>query len=104
MARRYRAGWELQRMGHGRGGRGAGGALAVDGSVAFTTPFFDPPRTLEFAATFEPVNDQAVGLGQRLHRLSRRCLHHRERGAADPAVRLERRQPEHRDAHAAAGR
>ena len=43
-----------------------GGALIVDGASARTTAFYDGPRTLEFAAAFEPVNDQAVGLGRDL--------------------------------------
>ena len=33
---------------------------------AKTSAFFDGPRTLEFAAAFEPVNDQAVGFGRDL--------------------------------------
>ena len=44
----------------------AGGAASADDAVAHTTAFFDPPRVLEFSATFRSVNDQAIGLGNDL--------------------------------------
>jgi hypothetical protein len=40
-----------------------GGALSADTTAAYTNDVFAGPRTLEFSATFQPVNDQAVGLG-----------------------------------------
>ena len=40
-----------------------GGALSVDTAVIHTPDFYEGPRTLEFSATFQAVNDQAVGLG-----------------------------------------
>ena len=43
-----------------------GGALTVDGAGARTTDFYDGPRTLEFVAAFEPVNDQGAGLSRDL--------------------------------------
>jgi hypothetical protein len=44
----------------------ANGAVSADSAVAYTSDFYDPPRVLEFAATFRPVNDQAIGLGNDL--------------------------------------
>ena len=43
-----------------------GGALTVDGGVAHTTELYDGPRVLEFTATFQPVNDTWIGLGNDL--------------------------------------
>jgi hypothetical protein len=42
------------------------GALAVNSAVAHTDEIFDGPRALEFTATFEPVNDEWIGLGNDL--------------------------------------
>jgi len=39
------------------------GMLVADSGVAHTVDVYPGPRTLEFSATFQPVNDQAVGLG-----------------------------------------
>jgi uncharacterized protein DUF4082/concanavalin A-like lectin/glucanase superfamily protein/galactose oxidase-like protein/Big-like domain-containing protein/purple acid phosphatase-like protein/Kelch motif protein len=44
----------------------ADGAASADGAVAYTKNFYDPPRVLEFTATFRTVNDQAIGLGNDL--------------------------------------
>ncbi len=43
-----------------------GGSISADHGVAHTTDFYDPPRSMEFSATFRPVNDQAVGFGNDL--------------------------------------
>ncbi|MBN1529107.1 MAG: hypothetical protein JW895_08600 [Thermoleophilaceae bacterium] len=60
------AAWQLVPWFAGGGGATAGGALTVDGAAARTTAFFSGPRTLEFTAAFEPVNDQGAGLGRDL--------------------------------------
>ena len=60
------AGWQVVPWFAGGSGGTAGGALGVDGAAAKTSAFFDGPRTLEFAAAFEPVNDQALGFGRDL--------------------------------------
>ncbi len=44
----------------------ADGAASADDAIANTTQLFDPPRVMEFSATFRSVNDQAVGLGNDL--------------------------------------
>ena len=44
----------------------SGGALSVDGALGYTDELFDGPRVLEFTATFQPVNDQWIGLGNDL--------------------------------------
>ena len=44
----------------------ANGAASADHAVAHTTDMFDPPRVLEFSATFRPVQDQAIGFGHDL--------------------------------------
>jgi hypothetical protein len=41
----------------------ANGALTSDGSTTYPPTLYDGPRVLEFSATFQPVNDQAVGFG-----------------------------------------
>ena len=56
------AGWISQALVHRRLHDGsAAAALLADGAVATPTTFYAGPRTLEFAATFQPVNDQGVG-------------------------------------------
>ena len=60
------AAWEIAPWFPGGTGGTSGGALGVDGAAARTTAFYDGPRTLEFVAAFEPVNDQAVGFGRTL--------------------------------------
>jgi hypothetical protein len=37
------------------------GSLSADGAVAYPTTFYEGERTLEFTATFRPVNNQGVG-------------------------------------------
>ncbi len=59
-------GWGTRSWGVGSEATTTGGALILDGTTAYPTPFFDPPRVLEFTATFRPVNDEAVGFGQDL--------------------------------------
>jgi len=44
----------------------SGGRLTADTSVVHTQGFYSGERALEFAATFQPVNDQSVGLGNDL--------------------------------------
>jgi hypothetical protein len=39
------------------------GSTIVDGGVIHTQDHYDGPRTIEFTATFQAVNDEAVGLG-----------------------------------------
>src|SRR5204863_1216442 len=41
----------------------AGGALVADTEVVHAQNYYPSPRTLEFTATFQAVNDQAVGFG-----------------------------------------
>jgi hypothetical protein len=41
----------------------AGGALFSDKTAVFTNDFYSGPRVVEFVASFQAVNDQAVGLG-----------------------------------------
>ncbi len=41
----------------------SGGSLFANGGVAHTIDHFAGPRMLEFSATFDAVNDQAIGLG-----------------------------------------
>jgi hypothetical protein len=60
------AAWEIAPWFPGGTGGTSGGALGVDGAAGRTTAFYDGPRTLEFVAAFEPVNDQAVGFGRTL--------------------------------------
>ena len=56
--------------------RSAAARCVADGAVALhDRRFYDRPRTLEFAATFQPVNDQAVGLRRRPERLPVRGVH-----------------------------
>ena len=43
-----------------------GGSLLADTTAVYPSDFFASPRVLEFSATFQPVNDQAVGLGNDL--------------------------------------
>ena len=43
-----------------------GGSVFSDTTAIFPSDFYPGPRVLEFSATFQPVNDQAVGLGNDL--------------------------------------
>ncbi len=79
------AGWELAPWFAGGAGGTSGGALAVNGARARTTAFYDGPRTLEFVAAFEPVNDQAVGLGDDLDDFPGAAF---TTGSAGQAIRL----------------
>jgi hypothetical protein len=58
------AAWQVVPWFSGGVGGTGGGALSVDGAAARTNAFFDVPRTLEFTAAFEPVNDQGAGFGR----------------------------------------
>ena len=40
-----------------------GGRLSADGAVTYPSDYFSGPRTVEFTATFDAVNDESVGLG-----------------------------------------
>ena len=60
------AGWGTRSWGAGGEAVTSGGALVLDGTSAYTTPFYDGPRVLEFSAVFRPVNDQGVGFGDDL--------------------------------------
>jgi hypothetical protein len=44
----------------------AGGALVADAARAVTTQLFDAPQTMEFTATFQPLNNQGVGFSRDL--------------------------------------
>jgi hypothetical protein len=57
------SGWDTRSWGAGGDISVSGGALTADGAAAYTTPYFEGPRVLEFVATFRPVNDQGVGFG-----------------------------------------
>jgi hypothetical protein len=54
-------GWTSSPWGSGGTVSVSGGSLVADGAVGHTTALFSAPRVLEFAATFDPVHDEAVG-------------------------------------------
>ena len=58
--------WTSRAFDSGGGVSVADGAAVADDGVAHTTDLFDPPRVMEFVATFRSVNDQAVGFGNDL--------------------------------------
>jgi hypothetical protein len=60
------AGWGVKSWGVGGGTSVSGGSLIANGASTYTTPFYEGPRVIDFAATFRPVNDQAVGFGHDL--------------------------------------
>jgi hypothetical protein len=57
------AGWEVSPWGMGGTAIVAGGVLTVDGARANPTTFYDPGRSLDFAATFTADPFQHVGFG-----------------------------------------
>jgi concanavalin A-like lectin/glucanase superfamily protein/galactose oxidase-like protein/Big-like domain-containing protein/purple acid phosphatase-like protein len=57
------AGWSSKAWKPGGGVSIVGGSLFSNGGVAHTVDHYSGPRTLEFSATFDAVNDQAIGLG-----------------------------------------
>ena len=59
-------GWLTRSWGVGGAATVLGGALNTDGMAAYPPALVDPPRTLEFTATFRPVNEQAAGFSQDL--------------------------------------
>ena len=59
-------GWGTRSWGLGSEATSSFGALTLDGATAYPNQFTDPPRVLEFSATFRAVNDQAVGFGNDL--------------------------------------
>ncbi len=58
------AGWTSQPWGLGGGTSLSLGSLYADGAVAYPAEFFEPPRVIEFSATFRPVNNQGVGFSK----------------------------------------
>ncbi len=59
-------GWGTKSWGIGSQAGAASGALNLNGATSYPSTFTEPPRTVEFTATFRPVNDQAVGFGDDL--------------------------------------
>ena len=57
------AGWSWRPWRVGGTTAFTGGSLLADGAVTYTDDYFAGPRTLEFSATFDAVNDESVGLG-----------------------------------------
>ena len=55
--------WSTELWRQGGSLRLAGGALFTDSGVAYSGDPLPRPRTIEFIAAFQPVNDQGVGLG-----------------------------------------
>jgi hypothetical protein len=60
------AGWGTRSWGIGSQAGASGGALTMNGATSYPPNFFAAPRTMEFTATFRPVNDEAVGFGEDL--------------------------------------
>ena len=58
------AGWSTSMWQLGGNVSVFGGGLYADGGAAFTDAWYTAPRTLEFSATFRPVNNQGVGFSR----------------------------------------
>jgi hypothetical protein len=58
------AAWETRLWDLGGWVKPSLGGLYADGAVAYPSTMFEGPRTIEFTATFRPVNNQGVGFSR----------------------------------------